>query len=93
MGSIKINKLRQEVNKNLKQKAKNELKNNSKLKLIVSDIKHHFRKKDAWPLCYESYKEMTGFYSPVFNQILLLLNMKIYFCNQRQSVVFKKVSK
>jgi len=93
MDNRKINKLRQEVNKILKQKAKEAIKNNSKLKLVILDIKHHFKQKDAWPISYSFYQENSGVHELLFNQVLLLLNMKIYFCKTRQSIVFKKESK
>lgn len=91
--STKLKKIRASLNKNLRLVAKAEMKTNPKVKLFIKDVRDHFKRKDAWPLGYEVQRDMTRLTWLVFNQVLLLLNMKIYFCNERQSVVFKRNKK
>lgn len=93
MNTTKINKLHKEVNKILKQHAKKQMKLNENLKFVVLDIKDHFKKKDAWPLSYSHYLRQSGTDELLFNQVLLLLNMKIYFSKTRGSIVFNKEPK
>lgn len=88
-----VNTAVKNLNNNLRQKAKKEIKTNEKLKILIKDIKDHFKKKGAWSLSYEMYQSMSGVHSLVFIQVLLLNKMKIYFCNQRQSILFKKALK
>ena len=88
-----MNKQVKLLNKNLVKRmqdtAKKELKTNPKVKLIAQDIKHHF-KTHGWDLSYEVYQAEMNLNSHVFNQVLLLLGMKIYFNKATGTVVFRK---
>lgn len=93
VNNTNINKLRKELKNSLKRVAKRKLKTDISLKNVAKGIKQHFRKKDAWPLSYETYREMSRQHSLLFIQALLLINMKIYFCKKTEEVVFKKEAK
>jgi hypothetical protein len=87
--SKQIAELRKNFVSNMNKKAKDELKTNPKLKLMANDIKSHF-KTNSWDLSYDIYLAESGLKSFVFNQFLLLLNMKIYFNKATGTVVFRK---
>jgi hypothetical protein len=84
-----VNLLNKNFVKRMQDIAKKELKINQRVKLVARDIKHHFR-TNSWDLSYDIYLSESGLKSFVFNQFLLLLNMKIYFNKATGTVVFRK---
>jgi hypothetical protein len=91
MTNTKINKTWSDIRKKFDFLAKEELKSNSKLKLLLKDCKSHFSQKNPWALDLEIVKSYSCISNPyIFNSVLELKGYKIFYNKKTRSVVFKK---
>lgn len=56
----------------------------------VVDLKTHFKRKDAWPLSYMFYYEMSKLYSvPIYNIILKSLGLRATFTRDAELRIYR----
>lgn len=88
--------MNKQIEKNLKQMkriykalAKSALKSKA-AKIVLSDLKSHFKKGDDWPLRYDHYYEQSKIQiSEVFNTILEAQGFEIYYDQSNVTIMIK----
>lgn len=91
MSKNRISKMKANIYNTFTNIAKQELKTNAQLKLVIKDLRVHFRKNDAWRLDFRYYKQSSCVsIDTVFIRAIELSGFKVMYCKKSANFLIDK---